>query len=335
MHPILFKIGDFPVYTYGPLMALGFLLGFGLLYHIAKRREEDLEFYMDLYLIIIIAGLLGAKMLYNFLEWDKFVEHPLKMMNCRGGGLVWYGGVILGIVGVMIYARMKRVPVLQVIDTLAAPGALGLAIGRIGCLMGGCCYGQICDLAWGIRYPAGTLPLEEMAKAQGLVVPEGADLNQLFKVHPSPIYESLAALLIALVIYFLIRRNVRTGAATALWFTLYPVVRFLLEFIRGDKARGFFYEGESFNLSTSQLISLLIVGVAAILWVYIFTHPPIKIVTAADLAPPEPAKPKPREGGKKSKAKAKTGKSKAEKPKAEKPAPAEKDAKPEPKKDET
>jgi len=262
MHPVLFDIKGFKIYTYGPIMALGFLLAFWLIYHLARRRGEDIEFYMDLYMWNIISGLLGAKLLYNIIEYREFIAHPIQMMNCRNGGLVWYGGVILGAAVVVWFSRRRGLPVLQVTDTLSAPLALGLAVGRWGCLMGGCCYGKPCDLPWAMVYPAGANPVAGIP------------------VHPSPIYESLASLLIAIIIYAALRKNVRTGVATMLWFMLYPLARFLLEFLRGDEVRGFVFRGESVSVSTSQFIGLIIFSVALGVMVWLFRRPPLPIVKA-------------------------------------------------------
>ena len=287
MHPVLFEIKGFKIYTYGPIMALGFLVAFGLVYRIARRRQEDVEFYMDLYIWLIVFGLLGAKLLYNVIEYREFLEHPIRSMNCRNGGLVWYGGVI-ACAGFMIWlswsnreptvhlreafpfiilfpvsSRKESIPLLQFTDTMAAPVAIGLAIGRIGCLMGGCCYGQPCDLPWAITYPP------------------GANLLAGMPVHPSPVYESLASLLIAGIIYAVITRKARTGVPTLLWFTLYPIARFLLEYLRGDEVRGFVYKGETISVSTSQFIGLVIIAMAMVFMARVMTRPPREIVTHA------------------------------------------------------
>lgn len=248
MHPVLFDIKGFKIYTYGPIMALGFLLAFFLVIHIARRRGEDVEFYMDLYIYVIIFGLLGAKLLYNFIEYKEFFQHPLRMMNCRSGGLVWYGGVIAATAFIFWYGPRRGKPVLEITDTLAAPLALGLAVGRWGCLMGGCCYGKYCDLPWAVTYP-----LEH----------ETAGMP----VHPTPIYASLASLLIALVIYLVVRKGVRRGMPTLLWFTLYPLARICIEFFRGDVVRGFIYKWDTLGISTSQGIGILILAIAAAMWV--------------------------------------------------------------------
>jgi phosphatidylglycerol:prolipoprotein diacylglycerol transferase len=292
MHPVLFDIKGFKIYTYGPIMAIGFLAAFFLIYHIARRRQEDVEFYMDLYVWLILFGLLGAKILYNITEYHEFLAHPIQMMNCRNGGLVWYGGVILDTAFVVWYARRHEIPFLQVSDTLVAPLALGLAIGRWGCLMGGCCYGKPCSLPWAIIYPAGANPVAGM------------------RVHPSPIYESIISLIICGIIYLAIRRQAKTGIATAIWFTLYPLARFLLEFLRGDEVRGFVYQGASFSISTSQFIGLIVMACAIGLMAWIHRHPAIPLVTFDPEAERAAADKARQEGAKKKKDAARAGKSK-------------------------
>lgn len=278
MHPVLFDIHGFKIYTYGPIMAVGFLLGFVLLWHIVKRRGDDLEFYMDLYLWLIIGGVAGAKILYSLIEYKEFLEHPIRMLNCRNGGLVWYGGVIADFFVVMWYARRRGQNVIRVMDNLVAPLALGLAVGRWGCLMGGCCYGKACALPWGVTYPEGVNPT-------------------IGPVHPTPIYESLASLLICLVIYLAVRKQARAGIPALLWFSLYPLARFIIEFFRGDEIRGFLIQTDAVNLSTSQFLSLIVVVVAGAALVYVSRNPEF-------LADPAEAKPeaKPQPQSKKKKA---------------------------------
>ena len=99
MHRELFSIGDFTIYTYGPIMAIGFLCAFMLAWHIARLRGENIDFYVDLYIFVILFGLLGAKVLFSIVEidnwWPDFKDDPKGtiwyLVNCRNGGLVWYG----------------------------------------------------------------------------------------------------------------------------------------------------------------------------------------------------------------------------------------------------
>lgn len=280
MHPELFDIKGFTIYTYGPIMAFGFLMAFLLLYHIAVMRGEDLDFYMDTYIWVIVFGLLGAKLLYNAIEYKEFFAHPLRMMNCRNGGLVWYGGMIMDFAFIIWYSRKKGMPMLQVLDSGAAPLALGLGIGRWGCLMGGCCYGKPAEVAWAITYPVAGIMEEGVA------------------VHPTPIYASLACFLIAVVIYLVIRKGSRRGVPTLLWLTLYPIARFIIELYRGDVVRGFVYEGAQLSLSTSQFIGILVMMSAIGLGVWIYKNPIHEIVQAEVVVEEKPEPPPKKKPGK-------------------------------------
>jgi phosphatidylglycerol---prolipoprotein diacylglyceryl transferase len=292
MHPELIEIFGFKIYTYGPMMAIGFLLAFLLSLHIAKLRGENIDFYMDAYIWVILMGLLGAKLLYNIIEYESFIENPLQMMNCRNGGLVWYGGVILVVSFLYWYTKRNGIPYLQATDLMAAPLALGLGIGRWGCFFGGCCYGQTCPHDWlGITYPIGH-------ETGGV------------SVYPTPLFESFSSLLIALIIYLVIRRGAMRGLPTVLWFLLYPVSRIVIEIFRGDRIRGYIFESGPFHVSTSQFIGIVLLCLAFAALVYIVKHPVYEIVVLDEEEEPDPKpeqKPspkdnkKPRKGKKKNK----------------------------------
>jgi len=264
MHPELVEIFGFKIYTYGPMMAIGFLLAFLLALHIAKLRGENLDFYMDAYIWVILMGLLGSKLLYNIIEYESFIENPLHMMNCRNGGLVWYGGVIMVVSFLFWYTKRNGVPYLQATDLMAAPLAVGLAIGRWGCFFGGCCYGRVCPHEWmGITYPIGH-------ETGGV------------PVYPTPLFESFSSLLIALILYLIIRRGAMRGLPTVLWFILYPISRIVIEIFRGDHIRGYLFESESFHLSTSQSIGIVLLVFAFGALYYVIKHPVYEIVVLED-----------------------------------------------------
>jgi prolipoprotein diacylglyceryltransferase len=146
--------------------------------------------------------------------------------------------------------------------------------------MGGCCYGQPVQVAPGASAPWWCI-----------VYPEAANPVGGLPVHATPIYESLASLLIAAIIYFAIRKEVRRGVPTMLWFTLYPIARFIVEQFRGDRIRGFIYQGDNFYISTSQFIGIIFIIVAVTGWVLILRGPrPTAEPAAAGKA--EPKKPK-------------------------------------------
>lgn len=249
MHPILFKIGDFAIYTYGLTMALAFVIAFGWVFQEARRLGENLDDYYNLCLITLVGGVIGARILYIVTTWKEFSGHLVRMLNLREGGLVWYGGVLLVAIMIWGYARWKKMSLYRITDIMSAPLMVGLAVGRLGCLMSGCCYGCPTDLPWGIRYPRSVLLPVEITGV---------------KVHPSPIYEMIASLVIAGVLAILQRRKTREGQPTWILFLLYSVVRYVLEFYRGDQLRGFVIPG---YMSTSQFISIPLVIISIImLW---------------------------------------------------------------------
>lgn len=239
MHPVLFHIGKLTFYTYGLIMAIAFIAAYFYLLRLAKTTGQDPEFYSNMFFWLMLFGILGAKILYLIVGWRNLGNELRDLVGCLRGGLVWYGGVIADLVFVYFYCRTMKKDLLKTLDTLSSPSALGLAIGRWGCLMAGCCYGRETHLPWAITYPR---------------IPEFPHPMAGIPVHPSPIYESIGALIIALVCYQVFRHANRKGLAITFLILLYSVLRFFLEFMRGDVERGFVIPN---RLSTSQLVSIL------------------------------------------------------------------------------
>jgi phosphatidylglycerol---prolipoprotein diacylglyceryl transferase len=277
MHPVLLKIGPLTFYTYGLIMAVGFIVGYLFVMRLAKTSGQDEEFYSNIFFWLMIFGILGAKALYLIVGYKDIANDMKDIVGCLRGGLVWYGGIIADLFFAYFYCRYHKKDFLKTIDTFASPAAVGLAIGRWGCLMAGCCYGKVCNLPWAIVYPEGVLP------RQYWHIP----------VHPSPIYESIGVFVIAFICYEAFRRVNKKGVPITLLFMLYAPLRFGLEFLRGDVERGFLVPG---RLSTSQFVSLITFVPALVAFVYFWRRP----------AEPEP-KPEPpkKEKKKKDKGKAK------------------------------
>jgi len=248
MHPILFKIGSLTFYTYGLMMAIGFIVAYFYLLHLARISNQEVEFYSNLFFWVMIIGILGAKTLYLMVDIKNIVRTVKDVVGCIRGGLVWYGGVIAALTFVYFYARKYKKSYGQIADTIASPAMIGLGIGRWGCLMAGCCYGKPTSLPWAITYP--DAPIHHPLAGT--------------PVHPSPIYESIADFISALIAYEIFRRSKRKGISMLLVIMLYATARFLLEFLRGDIERGFVI---SDKISTSQFISILIFIPALILFI--------------------------------------------------------------------
>ena len=245
MYPRLFELGPIPIFTYGVLLASAYLIGLQFAVVRARARGLDGNRVMDLGIVIILSALVGAKLLLVAIDFDHFRRDPMSLV--RAGG-VFYGGLILSVVAAMWFIRRHRLPLWLTCDAFAPGIALGQAVGRVGCLMAGCCYGRPTELPWGITF---THPL---AAAN-----VGTPLN--VSLHPTQLYESAAALLILGVLLFLERRAPSfPGRTFWTYLLLYPSARFLIEFYRGDP-RGTVFD----ILSTSQFVSLLLVPLSVVM----------------------------------------------------------------------
>jgi phosphatidylglycerol:prolipoprotein diacylglycerol transferase len=138
-------------------------------------------------------------------------------LDIRAGGLVFYGGFIGAALAVVVGSRWKRMPLLALADVLAPSIALGYVFGRLGCFMNGCCYGRACDLPWAVRFPYGH---ETYGQA----------------VHPTQLYESCCGLLLYLGLAWVFRRRRFDGQVFAVFLLGNAVLRFTVEFFRGDYA---------------------------------------------------------------------------------------------------
>jgi phosphatidylglycerol:prolipoprotein diacylglycerol transferase len=145
MHPYLFYIGDFPIPAFGLMAALGFLAALQYLRRSFKNLGGPEETVFDFALALMIAALVGSRVVYLFVEWDAFVRDPLGMIFSRQG-YVFYGGFIFALATGVAFVRMKGIPVARAADATAPAIALGHFFGRLGCYLNGCCFGSRCEI---------------------------------------------------------------------------------------------------------------------------------------------------------------------------------------------
>jgi len=231
MYPELFTIGSFTIYTYGLCVAMGFFVA--LQYIVAKNKNNEIsknQIY-DLFFYLILAGILGARIFYVLINLNYFIKNPAEIIQVYKGGLVYYGGFLSAIVFGTFYLYKKNISIKKVLDLFAPALALGHVFGRIGCFFSGCCYGKETDffLAINNRYP-----------------------TQLF--------ESFGNLIIFIILNNVYKKKNSDGVVFVLYLFLYSLLRFLIEFLRGDY-RGSFILG----LSVSQIISICIFVIALLL----------------------------------------------------------------------
>lgn len=268
MHPILIQFPNgFFIATYGLMVALGLVAGVALSSWRMKARGLAPELAYDVALVAVISGFLGARALFILTEWEQFLRTPLDLILSRNG-FVFLGGLIGGAGGTLAYLRWRGLPVATVLDVLAPGMALGHALGRVGCHFAGCCYGGVCSVAgFGLRVAPQAQPdgnafwnAYEDQLERGLI--GAADVASL-PVWPVQLMEAAALVVLAGGLLAWSRTARHAGSTLALYLAGYAMLRFGLEFLRGDEDRGVFFGGA---LSTSQIISLLIVPVAAGVW---------------------------------------------------------------------
>lgn len=245
MEQIAFKIGPLPVYWYGLLVAVGFLVG---LWTASRRCVQDgllSEAIADLGPWLLLAGIVGARLLHVVSYWrEEFAGRPWwEMLPIRRAGYVFYGGLGGASLAVIFYVRAKGLPLWKVADALAPSIALGHAFGRIGCLLNGCCFGLPTKLPWALHYPAG-------------------HATQGCGVHPVQLYEAFLDLGLYLGLARQYRRKRFDGQVFALYLVGYAVLRFGVEFFRGDYERRYLGGWAT----PGQLVSAGVLAVAVWLW---------------------------------------------------------------------
>ncbi|MFH1074214.1 MAG: prolipoprotein diacylglyceryl transferase [Candidatus Firestonebacteria bacterium] len=236
MYPELFKIGSLTIYSYGVFVAIGFLAATYVAGLRAKKAGIPAERIVNVNIYSFLAGIIGARILYVLTELKYYMEFPGQILKIWEGGLVFYGGLIGGVLFYLGYVKKQKLDALLVADTVIPAVALGQAIGRLGCFMRGCCYGRETG-RFGIIFK---------------------DIGDNIPHIPTQLIESAAVLCI---FFFLIHKKPKfKGELLSLYLILYGIVRFLIEFLRGDDRGPVF-----FNLvSVSQIISLL-VGIFAVI----------------------------------------------------------------------
>ncbi len=250
MFPELFRIGNFPINTYGVFLALAFLGGILVATKLAARDGLPRERIYDLCLWMLLASLVGSKILMFFTE-PEYREHPAQLFSLdflRSGG-VFYGGLIGAVTTAYILIRRYGLPWWKTADACAPGIALGNVLGRLGCFSAGCCWGKPTSLPWGVRFT------ELGHEITG--VPIDA------KLHPTQLYESLSMLIVFFFLLWLHRRKKFSGQVILAYVVIYSAVRFLIEFVRDDPRGDILGLTTLTGLSTSQIIGL-IVGTAAL-----------------------------------------------------------------------
>jgi len=235
MRPILFHLGPIPIRSYGLMLIVGFLLGLWRAARVSKRRGIAPEQVADVALLALIAGIVGARLLFLLLEvpesgWGVFAEAH----RIWEGGLSFHGGLIAAAAAVAIYTRRQKIRFLAMADLLAPSLAIGYAFARIGCFLNGCCYGYETSLPWAVRF---------LDPAKHEITPPS---------HPAQLYAFAANLAIFGILTRVERLKRPPGFTFFSYLVLYSVYRFLIEFVRKGATAYVWFAG----LTHAQVVSL-------------------------------------------------------------------------------
>jgi phosphatidylglycerol---prolipoprotein diacylglyceryl transferase len=234
MYPDLLKIGNISVHSYGFFMAVGIAVALFMGVYRGKRKGISEDVIIDIAFYGIIGGLLGAKLLYLVTELPNLLQKPSSIIGMLTSGFVVYGAILGGILGAFIYCKIKGHDFLKYFDLLVPSLATAQGIGRLGCLMAGCCYGRETTSIIGIVF------------SHSYYAPNG------IKLYPTQLISSLGDFLIAVVLVLYARKERKNGSIAGVYLMLYSIGRFLIEFLRNDP------RGSIGFLSTSQFICIFI-----------------------------------------------------------------------------
>jgi phosphatidylglycerol---prolipoprotein diacylglyceryl transferase len=274
MFPELFKIPgiDFTINTYGALLALAFLVGLFVMARQAARDGLDRNRVYDLGLWVLVAALVGSKLLMIVTEWDDFQGDWRQFFSLdflRSAG-VFYGGFIGAVIASVIVMRIYKLPWWRTADAFAPGIAIGQTIGRLGCFSAGCCWGKPTTAFCGVHFTDRGHELTQVPTiVEHLPLALQKDWEQRLgsltaplHLHPTQLYEAAATLVIFVILLLLARKRKFQGQIILTYAVLYAVARFIIEFWRADP------RGELLGISTSQFIAALIFIGSSVLFFY-------------------------------------------------------------------
>ncbi|MEA2417682.1 MAG: phosphatidylglycerol---prolipoprotein diacylglyceryl transferase [Thermoanaerobaculia bacterium] len=253
MYPTLIKLGSFEITTFGLMMFAAFIVGGWVLTRQFRRYGLSDDAASSIVMAAAVGGIAGAKIYYAILfrDWHLLLDRA---------GLVWYGGLIGGVLCCSAYLLIKKIDFLTVADAAAPALAIGYALGRIGCFLVGDDYGRPTDSWVGIAFPKGSPPTTaESLRQFGVHIDPSIPPDQLLRVHPTQLYESASAFVMFAILMYAAKRPHARGRIFGLFLVLMGIERFLVEIVRAKDDRFFG------PFTVAQLISVIIFVVGLLL----------------------------------------------------------------------
>ena len=238
MLPEICHIGPFTIFSYGLMLVLAFFVCIYLASFQAKKEGVDPDTIFNICFFVFIFGIIGARIFYVLSDFSFYLHNPLEIIMLQHGGMAWFGGLIFGSAAAIVFIRKNKLGLLKTLDLIVPFVALAQAIGRIGCLLNGCCYGR------------------------------PSEFGLYFKIFdqvliPTQLYSSLLLILIFFILRFIQDRKHALGQVFCAYLFLYSLKRFSIEFFRNDSPRPFY------GLTLFQVLSLAVFCVSLLLYIKI------------------------------------------------------------------
>lgn len=257
MYPILFEIGPITVRTYGLLLAVSFIAGILLALRRSRARGLNQNQMINMSLLIMVAGIVGARIMYVIPHWNEFSANPLDIISpfqSSGSigltGLTMYGGFIAAVLVSILYLRAKRLSVWKACDAFAPSIALGIGVSRVGCFMNGCCFGLPTESSLGVVFPA--------FSAAGSFYPD-------VPLHPTQLYNAVLGFGLFGLLMWLDRKPRHDGFLFAVLLIAEPVTRFFVDLFRYYESSMTLGSLGGIALSVNQGISIALCGLGLLL----------------------------------------------------------------------
>ncbi|SHK33293.1 Prolipoprotein diacylglyceryl transferase [Hathewaya proteolytica DSM 3090] len=234
MRLYLFEIFGFKIPSYGVMICIGLISAFLITMKIGKKHGMDEDDLYGLFIQTVIFGVLGGKLLWIITEFKSVIEEPMSIITEFGYGFVIYGAIIGGTLGILLYAKKLKWSFFDITDLAAPAVAVAQGFGRIGCFLAGCCHGKATHSSFGVLFPSNSLAPSTM------------------RLYPTQIASSIFDFILGVFLIWYTSKNPKKGKTTGLYFIIYSIGRFIVEFFRGDE------RGNVGFLSTSQFIAIFI-----------------------------------------------------------------------------
>ena len=230
MCPVFFKIGNFVIYWYGVMVAIGVFVSVWLFQKDSIKEGYNEKLISQVIFGIIFTGIIGARFLHVLVNFYYYFLHPIEIMKIRNGGLAIEGAIIFSLIFIIIFTKIKNISTIKLLDLISIYVPIGQAIGRIGCFLNGCCYGKETDFFLGVKFPF----LEK-------------------KVHPTQLYYSFSYILLFLFIKKISKKlKNQDGFIFSFYLIGFSFIRYFIDFLRWDLKKTFF------GLYLTQLIAIFI-----------------------------------------------------------------------------